>query len=147
MKRILLFSGLFLTLCFIWADCKKNDEAEGCDVSFMEADINGSKWTALEVKAIGLGNGPIHILGQAENGAAPVIKFDLPYDIKTGPYDLTQNYSLVFTSSTGGIYFPWKGVMNVSLHDTIANVIRGTFEFTTEPNDFIVNNGSFCVKY
>ena len=144
MNRFTFLILAFLT-CTLWADCKKNDEDTGCDTNFLEAEINGSKWVAPKVTT--LSSGYIRIFGRTDDSVPPSFNFDLPLDIPTGPYDLTQSFSLIFYPEGGGVYAPRSGTLNVTTHDTTARILRGTFEFVTEPANFVIKNGSFCVKY
>ena len=58
---------LLLTLGLFGGNCKKDKEELGCDTNFLEAEINGVKWTAPKVTA--LRPWFYKILAEEENGS------------------------------------------------------------------------------
>ncbi len=141
---------LLLILGLFGGHCKKDKEELGCDTNFLEAEINGVKWTAPKVTA--LRPWFYKILAEEENAGKPAIFFELRHELKPGTVDLAIDPNVSYFGASispkeGGTYFAESGTMNLAVLDTTARVLRGTFQFRANGNNVIVKNGSFCVKY
>lgn len=150
MNRFTFFTLLVSALCTVYASCKKNDEELGCDANFLEAEINGVKWTAPKVTA--LRPWFYKILAEEENAGKPAIFFELRRELKPGTVDLTitpnvSYFGASFSPQGGGTFFAESGTMNLAVLDTTARVMRGTFQFSASGNNYRITNGKFCVKY
>lgn len=150
MNRFRLPLLSLLVLCILWSNCKKNDEELGCDTNFLEAEINGVKWTAPKVTA--LRPWFYKILAEEENAGKPAIFFELRRELKPGTVDLAIDpnvsfFGASFSPKEGGTFFAESGTMNLSVLDTTARVMRGTFQFNANGNNYQIRNGKFCVKY
>lgn len=124
-----------------------------CDANFLEADVNGLQWDATTVKGFkgGIG-GQISISAEANYGDVRMITFGLPCDIGTGDYDLTLipgvwDYGAYIYPKNGGAYYSEAGKMNVTVHDTSARILKGSFEFIADGGNAVIKEASFCVKY
>jgi hypothetical protein len=143
---------LLFILSLAMPACKEKIDTS-CDANFLEADVNGLLWEAMTVKGFKFGTGgQISISAEADYGDTRMITFGLPCDIKTGDYDLTLtpgvwDYGAYIYPKSGGTYYSEAGNMNVTVHDTSARILKGTFEFVAASGDANISKGSFCVKY
>ena len=149
MKKLHHSCFLLFILSLALLACKEKIDTS-CDTNFLEADVNGLLWEAMTVKGFkgGIG-GQISISAEANYGDVRMISFGLPCDIQTGDYDLTLTPGVW---DYGAIIFPgafWSeaGNMNVTVHNTSARILKGTFEFVAASGDANISKGNFCVKY
>lgn len=140
---------LFFVLALLQLGCKDKIDLS-CDANFLEADVNGLPWVGTNVKGFKGGIGSqISVSAELNYGDVRMITFGLPCDIKTGDYDLKLTPGVW---DYGAIIYPgafWSeaGNMNVTVHDTDARILKGSFEFVAASGDVRVTKGSFCVKY
>ena len=132
----------FLLLLTGFACKEKLDRS--CDANFLEADVNGLPWDAMEI--IGFKSAHFSISAKANYGTLRQLDFNLPGDIKTGNFDLAP------TAGSGVIVYPGAffadgGNLNLTVVDTAERILKGTFELSAESGNLIVKDGSFCVKY
>lgn len=151
--KFLKLIALLLSAVFAFGLGCKDEEDTSCDANFLTTEVNGQFWEATEVLGFKGGTGgQISISAQSDKGELKTLQFGLPCDISTGDYDLTLipgvwDYGAFVYPRSGGVDYSVSGTMNVAVHDTIARVLKGTFEFEISSGDARIDKGSFCVKY
>ena len=117
-----------------------------CETPFLQATINETVWEMDSIYAFSFG-GNLRFVAQQKAGNNPNFSFQLTTDVGVETLDLTQNFRLIFTTPDGYPRELRSGTLKISEHDTEKKTLVGTFECVTEPADFIIKKGSFCVKY
>ena len=145
---------LLLALCIVACTGKEDNLDAICDTYFFEADLNGQPWEASKVTGSKdfRNGGQIKLIVETENSDVLKFRFHLPCNIKIGDNDLVftpgfWDYGVLIFPKSGGVTVSQSGNLNVTVHDTLTRVLKGTFNLTAKSGDIVVNNGSFCMSY
>lgn len=122
-------------------------------MSTMSAKIDGVQFNA-HVVISGSSMGMLVLNGQTL-GAQQIITISVPQTIAVGTYSFGElGVSDQYTTYTtnGKTYASVSGTLKITVHNTVAKHIEGTFTFSAEPFGFSGNNvtataGTFSVDY
>lgn len=140
---------LLLLVTLFTSNACKDKLDKSCDANFLEADVNGLLWQAMDVtgfKSVGTG-GHITISAKANYGAIRQVVIQTPNDVSTGAYTLDPAVFVQSLVIYPGGYSADAGTLTITVHDTNAGIIKGTFDFVGLADGLDVKEGSFCVKY
>lgn len=137
-------SFLLLLLLLSGLACKDKVD-KSCDANFLEADVNNIPWKAQEVTALGTGpGGHISIGSMADFGTLRQINIQVPLDVSVGTFQLEYGVSIFVLP---GGFQAENGELTITVHDTDAKILKGTFFFSLPSEGLSVEAGSFCVRY
>ena len=124
-----------------------------CFSEFMTAKIDGVDFAANLVA----GNVSGDLLKfQSDQSQERQMFFEVPKDVTLGTYDFVAdaNFMARYAKLFEGEYETEAGTIEITLHDTDANKLAGTFQFTTVQYDFgtpvdtvVISEGAFGVEY
>lgn len=124
---------------------------------YLTADLNGNAFAANLVLGELLNSGTT-IGFQSDQSQDNQMFFRVPSDVALGTYDLvaTSGFSAEFKQFNHGIYTTESGTITITNHDTVNQMLNGTFEFTAVEYDTdgvtvldtaVIINGTFGVEY
>lgn len=147
MKNLFLL-GLSLWLFGTLGLACKDKLDKSCDANFLEADVNNIPWKAQEVTALGTGpGGHISIASMADFGTLRQINIQVPIDVSVGTFQLQTGVFVQSIIVGPGGFQAENGELSITVHDTDAKILKGTFFFSLPSEGLSVEAGSFCVKY
>lgn len=134
-------------MALVGLSCKDKLD-KSCDVNFLEADVNNVSWHPPEISAFNSGlGGNITIQAKANFGTMTEMSIQMFSNVKEGTYPLELGLFAQSIIAYPGAFQAETGQLTITVHDTAAHVLKGTFFFGIPSENLDVRDGSFCVTY
>lgn len=152
-KKLIFLS--FIAVILLITACNNGDD-DNTPTYYLEAKVDGSTFEANPNTLIGQAASGEIVLSGFESGSAESITLNLQENLEVGGYGFLGNVGNVVAASyyPGGVgsgtFGDVSGNLNILEYDTVANTIRGSFEFVGEDiNGITVNvtDGKFSMHY